>query len=582
MRLRLAVVHYRSDDLAELDEFLDSPLDVDTLSLEARVQIAYLYEARNLGLKALEVMYQTRRRFFKDGQAHLKYIGFVFQKQKDAERLLDVGKVEVDTAVCVQDDSNQRQWYVIENREESDLSRGELRLEHPLAGKLLGKCLEDQVLLKETEFGKQYGKIIGIKSKYVHAFQESLSLFPKLFPETPGLIGVQIRPAQKNGEVPTGFQPILDEVTRRHGRDLELQQFYRGGLLTIGAFANAVSRNVLEVWAGLMSKPDLGVKCSVGNPAESSDALALLLGKPRLVVGVISLMTLHGIDAGDVVLKAFGPPGVAQSTIDFLAETVQERKGTWSRGFMMLGKEGDKFVRQKITPEDVKRNVEYLEGILKWVQDNCEVIPCRPALDMKAKDKEELNELTGALFADTILIAGEPGNVLYSDDERLRSFAKAELNVGGVWTQAVLMHCLNTRLLDKTTYSEMVVKLVCSHYHHTGVDADILVQAAKQSNWSLCSPYTDVVSALSGRSCDDESAIKVGANFLYELWKQPILAHHRDYLILSLLDSITAARKRGPVLAKLAAQVRGRFSLLPLAERRVMELIDTWKQVHII
>jgi len=55
--------------------------------------------------------------------------------------------------------------------------------------------------------------------------------------------------------------------------------------------------------------------------------------------------------------------------------------------------------------------------------------------------------MIGPLFVDTLLIASEPGNLLYSDDERLRSFAKTEFKVDGVWTQTVLMHCLNINLI---------------------------------------------------------------------------------------------------------------------------------------
>jgi len=581
MKLRLAVVHFRSGDEAKLDEFLNSPLDVDALSLEASVQIANLYEARGFGLKTLEVMYQTRRRFFKDGQAHLKYIGFMFQKQKDAERLLDVEKVTVDTAVCVQDDFNQRQWYVIENRKDSDLSRGEMSSEHPLARKLLGKCIGDQVLLKESEFARECGKIIGIKSKYVHALHESLSLFPKVFPDTPGLIGVRAGTAGETGETPPGLQPILNLVTKQHDVHLKVQQFYKEGTLTIGAFANLVGKSVLEVWAGLMAKPDLGLRCCLGNPLERSRAISLLADKPKLIVEPISLLTLHEINAGDIVPRAFGKLGIAQSTIDLLRETLQERKGVWSKGFMAIGKDGDKFTKEEITAEDVERNVKHLEAILKWIEDNCEIIPCTAALGMKSKRKQQLDQLIGPIFADSVLIASEPGNALYSDDERLRSFAEAEFNVSGVWTQILLMASVGSGHLERDRYNQMVIKLAALNYRHTSIDALVLIEAARLSGWSPSPPYSIAVKVLGGKSCDEHSALNVGTNFLYELWKQPILAHQRDYLMLSLLDSITAERKPGPVLEKLTAHVRRRFLLLPLAERRILELIGAWKQVHV-
>jgi len=581
MKLHLAVVNFRANDFEELDNFLKSPIDRNALSLEAGIQIAYLCEARGLSDKSLEIMYEMRRKFFDTADAHLKYIGFMLQKQKDADRLLNIDKVMVDTAVCIEDAEHHQEWHIIEERKDADVSRGEINLEHPLAKKLLGKGIKEEVIFKETQFGKEFGKIVRIKSKYVYALHETLSSFSKLFPGHAGLVRVKIGVPEKHGEPPSGFQPILEQVSKQHEFDLQVERFYKGGVLTIGAFAKLVGRNVLEVWSGLISNPNLGLRCCFGNSGEGNEAILLLANKPKLVVDIISLMTLHGIDAGNATVNTFGKLGIAQSTIDFLRDTINERRGIWSKGFMTIGKDGDKFVKQEISSEDVTRNIEYLEGMLEWVRNNCEVIPCKAALNMKKDYKQQLDELTGSIFVDTVLVAGEPGNLLYSDDERLRSFAKAEFKVDGVWTQVLLMHCLDLGKLERSRYNQMIVKLTCSNYYHTSIDALVLVEAAAQSKWSPVPPYTKVVNVLRGKHSDEISALAVGTRFLYELWKQPILAQQRDYLILSLLDAITTERRPGVTLDKLVSRVKSRFMLLPFAEKQITSLISLWKRMHI-
>ncbi|MDI6791682.1 MAG: hypothetical protein QME81_02275, partial [bacterium] len=72
------------------------------------------------------------------------------------------------------------------------------------------------------------------------------------------------------------------------------------------------------------------------------------------------------------------------------------------------------------------------------------------------------------------------------------------------------------------------------------------------------------------------------AYFLYELWRQPILPSQRNYLILSLLDAITTERNRDVMLNKFNILCKKRFFLLPLAERQIISLIGTWKQMHIM
>lgn len=581
MKLRLAVVNFRSNNFKELDKFLKSPIDIGLLSLESIFQLAYLYATRKLVKKSFEIMYETRRKFFNNGDAHLKYIGCFFQRERDVDKWLNVSEVDVNTAVCIKDDSGQRDWYIIEDRKDADIQRREINLDHSLAQKLLEKSVGDKILIKESPLSKEFGEIVEIKSKYVYALHESLSLIEKLFPDTPGFWGIRIEKPKKKDELPEGFQTILDEISRQNETRLKVEQFYKEGKLTVGALANLTGWNVLDVWSGIISKPDLGIKCCLGNVEERNHAFLLLNNNPKLIIDIISLMTLHGTNAEDTIIKAFGKLGIAQSTIDLLQYTINNRKGIQSKGFMTIGKERDKFVKQEISAEDVKRSIEYLESITHWIENNCEIIPCKAALDMKRDRKQQIDRMFGPSFIDTILIASETGNLLYSDDERLRSFAKTEFNVDGVWTQFLLMHCLNIKALERSKYNKMVIKLVSAHYRHTSIDADILIEAAEQAKWVPSQPYTTVLQILQGKSSNESSALIVTTEFLYKLWVQPILANQRDYLLLSLLDFITTERNRGVILDKLIYHIKRRFVLLPFAEKQILLVINIWKKMHI-
>jgi tetratricopeptide (TPR) repeat protein len=103
MKLRLAVVSFRSNDFEELDKFLEFPIDISILSLDSVFQLAHLYAARKLVKKSFEIMYETRRKFFNNGDAHLKYIGCFFQRERDVDEWLNISEVDVNTAVCIRD-----------------------------------------------------------------------------------------------------------------------------------------------------------------------------------------------------------------------------------------------------------------------------------------------------------------------------------------------------------------------------------------------------------------------------------------------------------------------------------------------
>ena len=284
-----------------------------------------------------------------------------------------------------------------------------------------------------------------------------------------------------------------------------------------------------------------------------------------------------------IIPRVFGKLGIAQTTADLLQVAKQYLKDHSLEGYSIIGKEQEKLVRQEISPDSIKRGIKYLEGVLSWLEDNCEIIPCRASPFKDREEKQRLEDRMGKSFVDTILIASEEGHTLYSDDLNLRVVAKERFEVEGVWSQAVLIHCLKSDNIGKDKCNEAVVKLANLHYYHTGIDSGVLIEAARQSDWSTNSqPLISVFRLLGGDYCDENSALSVGVQYLYELWKQPILVHQRSDLILDLIGAVTTGRDRRKVLSRITNYVRAQFVLLPLAEREVISLIGIWKQLHII
>ena len=257
---------------------------------------------------------------------------------------------------------------------------------------------------------------------------------------------------------------------------------------------------------------------------------------------------------------------------------------------MSVGKQGDQYVRTIINPEDARRDVEHLKDIIKWIRENCEVCPCTAALEINQLRKQELDALLQPPFFDTLLIASDPGHLLLSDDEPLRSYAKTALNhhagtnfhIDGVWTQVVLEHCVNNNFLDKAEYDKMTIKLVRSHYCHTVFNADLLIEAAKQSDWQPVEPYNSLAQALGGQRASLFSALNLAVDFLYQLWLEPILPHQREYLASALLDGLTSGRSTREVLGQLADRIQtyDKFILLPFAERDIILLIQAYARAH--
>lgn len=576
MQMHLIYIHYRLNNVEEFNrEFnrlLGRTFDLKNLPLQSCFNLAHLHQIGYKPERALEIMYEARRTYFNNADAHLKYFGLFLQVEKQISELLHPTQVQPGTAVRL-DNSGQKNWYVIEEREDGYYRPDELDVEHRLAQLSLGKSVNDEFNLQDNPIGTDVRRITDIKSKYAYAFQDTILNFSERFPGTPGLWRMTL-PDSDGTDDSEEFQPLLDFIDQQHETSLQIVKVYKENRLPIGALTNLLGGNILDTWGFLMNKPNLGIRCCMGNAEERIQALTLLENPQlKLVVDIISLITLHCLDAADTVVKVFGKFCLVQSTIDELQRIITEREAMWSEhGGMTVGKQEERYVKQIISPEDARHGIEYLKGIVNWIRENCEVVPCTPALEMNQLDKRELDDTLQPLFIDTLLIANQPDYLLLSDDAHLR--------FDGVWTQVVLEHCVNKGLLDRAEYDKMTIKLVCSHYYHTAFNSAVLIEAAKQSDWMLAEPYNSLVQALGEQGASLMSALNVAAEFLYKLWSQQVLHNRSEYLTQALLDGLTFGRETWRVLDLLADRVQEEFTLYTPAEGRILKQIEIYLQKH--
>ena len=361
MRIRLGMVLFRSNKEKEIDNMLDSFSDfknfsfLKDLSLEACFQLAQLYRVISKREKALQVMYEARRTHFNEPDAHLKYIGIFLLVEKEIPEVLNPTQVQKDTAVQI-NISDEDYEYIIEERHDADIARNERDVSDSFAKQLLGKKKNAVVRI-----GEKTVKIVDIKSKFSYAYQESFRKYEHLFPTDEGMEKIKLDDSDEIDDKER-FQPMFDRIDQQQEYLDQIEKLYKEKYLTIGCFTNLVGSNSLDTWGSLMGNPELGIRCSIGDIEERSSVLNLLNhSKPKLVVDIISLITLHSLDAADTVVSAFGKLCIAQSTIDELQSIISEREGMWSkREGMIVEKKGNQYVKQIIKPEETKQGIEYL------------------------------------------------------------------------------------------------------------------------------------------------------------------------------------------------------------------------------
>lgn len=590
MQMDMAYLHYRLGNVKafkQLLELLEGQFDLKDMSLQSCINLVYLHKIASKPKRALDIMYETRRIHDANPDVHLKYFGLFLEVRAQLGELLGVSQVQVGTAVCL-NRSGETNWHIIEKRDDANPMRNELDVNDPLAQQLLGGTVNDEIVLRETPFGPDIGKIADIQSKYTYAFQEICREFPDRFPKAQGLWVTKLDDSDEI-DASEKFQLLLNLIDKQYETSRQTAEIYKETPMPIGAFAELIERNVLDTWGFLRSEPDLGIRCCIGNPAERNQAHALFENsQPKLVVDIISLITLYCLEAVDPVVRAFGKLGVAQSTIDGLQQIIYETEMGSDRERRIVGKQGDRYIEHITTPEEVRRGIEYLKDLIKWIRVNCEVQPVTAALQINQLRKRKFDDVFQSFFIDTLLIASQPDHLLLSDDGQLRQYAKTnfssdtgtDFDIDGVWTQAVLENCVNRNLLSRDEYNKMTIKLVCLNYYHTEFNAEVLMEAARQSDWKPSEPYNSLVQALGGQRVNLSFALNVATDFLFELWTQPILSKQPKSLTLCLFRSLTSGRNTRIALKRLVNRIRGRSILYSLAEERILSLIQEYRQIH--
>lgn len=575
IRIRWAATLYRLGEREKLDAFLKSPVDLKSLPLDAGLQLVALYLEQEMPEKALDLGYELRRKYYEDPEAHLKYVGLFFTCEKKLDReKLSPREVGENTAVQV-DDNGSKEWYVIENRQNAEVARNELDLNNPLAQRLLGKHIDDEVVTRKHALAETKVKIGGLKSKYVHALHETFEIFPHVFPDTPGLERVPVT----IGEEKKDIERMLEVIGKRDDRISGIEKLYLNTQIPLGTFANLLDQNPVEVLSGLSNTSEVR-NCS-GTAEERESALDLIRNSRTVVVDVTAIYTCAQLQKLDLLKKVFDQLLVGQSTIDLLRDAISEHKGATESGFMRIWKDKDGFRRREVTAEEVRKNIQFLETMKNWVIANCRLALC-PSLPKLRVERPELSEETiGESFLEAFVISRENKVPLYSDDLVTRLIASKEFGVSGFWTQVVALHALNEKLISQEEYSGLVIRLIQLRFRHTTINEAVLLDAARKSGWATGHPFLDVADTLTKPEMELRSIVKVAAEFFYLLWQQPIFGMRRDSLVVATLDSLTCGRRKDVVLKALEAAIRHRFRFAPLIENDLLRMMVAWYSLKV-
>ena len=588
VRIKKARIDYLLKNISSVKIFLEEIEIINNLSLEQNVFISNLCIQTGMYEKALYLLYESRRKHYDQSNAHLQYIGLFLIKGKylnDIFQNLKNDCVGENTAVLIEtvQENIKPKWYIIENRQKIERKFGEINLEDSFTKKLIGKKTGDTFDIKKNDFLIKKYKIVKIENKYIHAYDESISEFENIFPEAKGLFRINIGTPKTKEAFDSGIEKILEINDIYKNQVEEIEKLYKNKKINIGAFARLIGRSIYDVWFALTNKKNFVITCCFGTSIEQKNALNILNDNIYLVIDIISLFTITILDLKEVIVGNYANRlVVSQSTVELIENMISEKEDLFPKGYMILSRKNDKYVRYEITKEDIRRQISFLKEILTWISEKFKVMPCTEALEINFNKKRKLDEIIGKSFIDTILIAKKDKYILFSDDIVLRLLAKNDFNVDGVWTQVVLSNLLNLGKIKKETYIDKTISLIEYNYNYITFDAEILAESLKRANFEYdINPYTDVLERL--RTTDENSIINLTINYLEILHtKTNISSVRKNFLIVNYLDKISDKGSNKIIIEKLKILIKKRYRLLPINKNILTSYIEDWEKTKLV
>lgn len=502
-----------------------------------------------------------------------------FGRPPGASDDLHLNEVGSDAAFEVTRSDGTRQTYIIESNKELFLLRDDnIAMDHPIAIATIGRR-EGEVF--SWPFGKgEQVTIAAIKHKVLDAFHHILSRFEEQFPNAAGFKSVSIAPDQEDG-----LEEMKAHLQRRAEYSQQKATEYQEGSYPLPILGFHLGIDPIDAFLGLKRECNVAPKVSSCLQTDQDNAIASL--KAATKVGVIAdpvaCYLLRRLNIEKSVEQEFGRIGITQNTIDIFAQRLQEAEQTsyfedmdGTKYTSTIAIHGGRLVISDTTEEDVRGRVELLRSDLRWLKEDCDLLPTIASTD-PADEIIRFRNRDGGRFFDDIFAADGSGRLLLSDDLHLRQWAEGLFGVQSVWIQSMLFHLEEVGQIDTATVVKSTIHLSGVGEEALSVTTGRLVAAFDMlSSGDLSYPDLELFCSLIGQAgAEMRSHVLVAASAILEIWSRNPKVVNREkatsMILQKLLRHQTTSYK--PLLQAIRRQVR---------DPRISEYIHGWQKGHFL
>lgn len=562
MLAKISMNHCKKGDFESGTKVLDKITDYTSIPLQVQFNIAHAYIQNKDFEKGLEIAYRLRAENYPDPTVHTRYVQCITSMENQASEVYFPNEVANNCYVVLKDRNEKKYEFIIVNKSKYP---NEISIDEPIAQSLVSKPIQGEIEMN--------GEILTIQSiiwKYTYALHDSMDQLYVRFGNTQPIKVFKL----KEGENPIEqFQDIFKSIDKNQEFDQQIEQLYAEGKSTIGVNANLSHISPLKYWGKLMNSWDIGIT-SIGTTFEFQIGLQLLASNKPIVFDIISLLTLHHINAFDSLGKIENKKYVTKSTIEVIEKEIKDLQGSLESETLMVNKIGGEYVRFIITTEDKKKHLKDLERFLEEVNTYCELIA--PELSEDYVGKKEKDKLLGISFNDSIIVSKEKDCILYSDDLFLRLLCFNEDKINGISTFNLLMYLEQNKYIEGQKSLDYLEKLIKLNYRNVPSNAKLLYKLFQDSGYQIKQPFMNACDFINPNFIPDIEGSKLIINFLYEVYTSSAITTTKSFVIQYILSKLMAGRNVGLIKRYLIALLDTKFFLLPAQREEVLQILRTF------
>lgn len=435
------------------------------------------------------------KRNYSQREAHEHFIFNSLTATRLYGELENPERVLHEVATVLEDDEAKKLTFFITDTGKGGIPE-EVAAGDTVGNALLGKCVDDEAKISGRNF-----KLTEILHPYNFAKRESYRLMQEKFIDSKAF---RVLKKHDSDDPKVAFQELYALLDADGQQRQEIEEMYKQRPVPLGAIARGQRENPIKTWNNYTAWHSPGIAIMNGKN-EIEIALKKLGENCAIIIDAITLNSIASIGLLSELASMGNPLAVSQSSLNVFHNLIREYEVSRG-GFVSMGKRNGQYMRSELDAQEIGQYLDFLKNLVNWIEQHCQVLPCRPALEMSAHDKKDMDDLYGESFAETLLIAGSSNYLLYSEEWTFRSMAYQYFQTDGFNSFILSSYLVTKGLLSNEDFHLALEKMIGLNYQGIPVNSTILVSILEKAADSKHPVFQNAIKGMASNLTDFKHA----------------------------------------------------------------------------